>query len=91
MIESSQVRRVAETHLRLTLAVVPSAVTALLNPILFDRWVALMTVRCRELDRIGCIPSGWALNRFIEDGVVAYARVQLEKMGQHSEALTAFQ
>jgi hypothetical protein len=84
VIFKSRIKVVAEQHLRLTLATVPSAVTALTHESIFERWLDLMLTRCNELDKIGYIPSSWALDRFIEDAVTAYARVQLERMGQHS-------
>jgi len=89
VIFKSRIKVVAEQHLRLTLATVPSAVTALLDESIFSVWLDLALARCNELDKMGCIPSSWALDRFIEDAVTAYARVQLERMGQHSVLIDA--
>lgn len=86
------VRSVGEAHLRRILAATPGALTILLNPRIWDKWVILFTIRCNELDAIGMLPklpngepSRKALDWFIEDAVRVYARVQLEKSGEYQE------
>lgn len=79
MIERYQVKFVARRYLETILKENASAKAILLAPYMFNKWVQLCTDQCNQFDKIGVVSGQPALQHFIKQAVVAYARHQLDR------------
>lgn len=87
MIFPTQVKRIAEDHLRLVLGHYSSRMSFLFEPVKFDKWCRLCAERVNQMDMAGYVKSREAMVQFIESAARAYADVQLRRIGENPMAV----
>jgi len=80
MIFKTQVKWIAEKHLREVLKDYPGILAYVLRRERFDRWCQLCAERLNQLDLAGYVRSKYAVDHFVKTGACMYADHQLKKM-----------